>query len=116
MRRIPAPADRPMGHRVLRRRTPVAAGVALLLASLPLAPALAQAPERPRPPRPPIDLGLDANGDEVIDAAEIANAPAALRKLDRNGDGRLTPDEYRRSRPADDLSPSGGKLGERKPR
>jgi Ca2+-binding EF-hand superfamily protein len=37
---------------------------------------------------------LDANGDGVIDADEIANAPAALKKLDKNGDGQLTPDEY----------------------
>ena len=36
---------------------------------------------------------LDANHDGVIDAEEIANAPAALRKLDKNGDGKLTMDE-----------------------
>ena len=40
-------------------------------------------------------VSLDANGDGVIDAEEIANAPAALRKLDKDGDGKLTPDEYR---------------------
>jgi len=45
-------------------------------------------------PRPPLDAALDENGDEVIDAQEIAKAPALLRKLDRNGDGRLTADEY----------------------
>ncbi|MCX7825756.1 MAG: EF-hand domain-containing protein [Verrucomicrobiae bacterium] len=46
-----------------------------------------------RPP-PPIIAVLDVNRDGVIDAAEIANAPVALRRLDKNGDGRLTPDEF----------------------
>jgi EF hand len=45
-------------------------------------------------PRPPLDAVLDENGDEVIDAQEIARAPILLKKLDLNGDGRLTPDEY----------------------
>jgi len=45
-----------------------------------------------RPP-PPIIAALDANHDGVIDAAEIANASAALQGLDKNGDGQLTPDE-----------------------
>ena len=44
---------------------------------------------------PPIIAALDANHDGVIDAAEIANAPAALRTLDKNGDGKLTMDETR---------------------
>jgi hypothetical protein len=46
-----------------------------------------------RRPVPPIIAVLDANHDGVIDAAEIDNAPAALRKLDKNGDGKLTMDE-----------------------
>lgn len=50
-------------------------------------------------PRPPIDTTLDADGNEVIDAGEIANAIAALQKLDANADGQLTPDEYRPPRP-----------------
>jgi hypothetical protein len=37
---------------------------------------------------------LDANHDGVIDADEIANAPQLLKKLDKNGDGKLTPDEF----------------------
>jgi Spy/CpxP family protein refolding chaperone len=45
-------------------------------------------------PKPPIETALDANGDGVIDAAEIANAAVALKKLDKNGDGKLTPGEY----------------------
>ncbi len=36
----------------------------------------------------------------MIDADEIANAPAALKALDKNGDGQLT---------ADELRPPGGK-------
>jgi hypothetical protein len=52
-----------------------------------------------RPPPLPIVTVLDANGDGVIDAAEIANAPAALKKLDKNGDGQLTFDEYMPPRP-----------------
>jgi hypothetical protein len=45
---------------------------------------------------PPIALigAIDANHDGVIDADEIANAVEALKKLDKNGDGKLTPDEF----------------------
>ncbi len=49
---------------------------------------------RPFPPRSPIIAALDANHDGVIDAQEIANAPAALKTLDKNNDGQLTRDEY----------------------
>ena len=52
-----------------------------------------------RPPRQPLELALDANGDGVIGADEIANAAAALKTLDKNGDGKLTEDEYRPPRP-----------------
>lgn len=50
-------------------------------------------------PKPPILAVLDANDDGVIDAAEIASASEALKKLDKNGDGKLTPDEFRPPRP-----------------
>jgi hypothetical protein len=50
--------------------------------------------QAPLPPRSPIVAALDANHDGVIDAQEIAHAIAALKTLDRNGDGQLTPDEY----------------------
>jgi hypothetical protein len=43
----------------------------------------------------------------VIDADEIANAPAALKALDKNGDGKLTQDELRPPRPANG-GPGGG--------
>lgn len=46
-----------------------------------------------RPPPPPIIAALDANHDGVIDADEIKNAGNALKTLDKNGDGKLTPDE-----------------------
>jgi hypothetical protein len=55
--------------------------------------------EAEKRPRPPIDAALDANSDETIDVGEIANAVAALKKLDKNGDGQLTADEYRPQRP-----------------
>ena len=49
---------------------------------------------RHRPPPLPLIQALDANHDRVIDAGEIANASSALLTLDKNGDGKLTPDEY----------------------
>ena len=48
----------------------------------------------PRHPPLPIVMALDTNHDGVIDSNEIANAPAALKSLDKNGDGQLTADEY----------------------
>src|SRR6185503_8337494 len=38
---------------------------------------------------------LDANHDGDIQLLEIANAVSSLKRLDRNGDGELTPDELR---------------------
>ncbi len=52
-----------------------------------------------RPPPPPIINALDANHDGKIDAQEIANASAALKTLDKNGDGVLTQEETRPMRP-----------------
>jgi EF hand len=56
-------------------------------------------PRRHRPPPPPIIAALDTNRDGVIDESEIANASAALRTLDKNGDGKLTIDELMGPRP-----------------
>ena len=66
-----------------------------------------------RPPKPPLEMALDANGDGVIDAQEIANASAALKKLDKNGDGKLTEDEYRPARPQGGPGGVGGPGGGR---
>lgn len=41
----------------------------------------------------PVLAALDADHDTVISAAEISNASAALKTLDRNRDGRLTLEE-----------------------
>lgn len=48
-----------------------------------------------RPMIHPLMSTLDTNHDGVLDAEELARASTALRALDRNGDGRLTPDELR---------------------
>jgi hypothetical protein len=53
-----------------------------------------------KPPKPPIEAVLDANGDGAIDADEIANASVALETLDKNKDGKLSADEYRPSMPS----------------
>lgn len=45
-----------------------------------------------RPP-PPVIAALDLNRDGTIDADEIAKASKSLLTLDKNGDGKLTPDE-----------------------
>lgn len=68
-----------------------------------------------RPPSPLMDA-LDANHDGVIDAAEIANASAALKKLDKNGDGKLTSDELRPQRPDGGNPPDGAPDNQRGPR
>ena len=49
---------------------------------------------RGAPPLPPIIMVLDANHDGIISSNEIANASAALKTLDKNGDGQLTKDEW----------------------
>ena len=71
--------------------------------------------DAPRPPLPLIIKALDANGDGVIDATEIANASVALKTLDKNGDGQLTRDEYLGKRPGhpprDGNGPDGNQAG-----
>lgn len=48
---------------------------------------------------PPLMAALDTNHDGVIDEDEIKNAAESLRKLDKNGDGKLTMNELRPQRP-----------------
>ena len=50
--------------------------------------------DAPKHPVPPLLAALDTDGDGTISAAELANAAASLAKLDKNGDGQLTPDEF----------------------
>ena len=62
-------------------------------------------------PRPPLDAALDADQDGVIDNREMANAPAALKTLDKNQDGSLTLEEIRPFRPRGDRPPDGSGEG-----
>ena len=51
--------------------------------------------ERGGPPPNPLMMALDVDGDHEISAAEIEGAIVALKRLDENGDGKLTQDELR---------------------
>ncbi len=55
-------------------------------------------PRRP-PPRQPLEVALDQDQDGEISAEELEAATASLKKLDKNDDGKLTPEEYRPPRP-----------------
>ncbi len=57
----------------------------------------------------PVIEAHDKNRDRVIDQSEIAGAAAALKTLDKNGDGQLTQDEIRPKRP---VKNEGGADGE----
>lgn len=61
----------------------------------------------------PLVEALDLNKDGTIDADEIAKAVESLKKLDKNNDGKLTPDEYRPQRPGG--GPGGEGRGPRGP-
>jgi len=58
-------------------------------------------PTGSRPPRfvMPVMAALDANGDGILDETEVANASAALKKLDKNHDGKIDREELRPPRP-----------------
>jgi EF hand len=43
----------------------------------------------------PIIEALDLNKDGTIDAEELGKAAESLKKLDKNGDGKLTGEEFR---------------------
>ena len=57
----------------------------------------------------PIIEAIDLNKDGTLDADEIAKASESLMKLDKNKDGKITPDEYRPQRPGG----PGGQGGQR---
>jgi hypothetical protein len=54
---------------------------------------------------PPIVGAMDLNKDGVLDKDEIAKATESLKSLDKNGDGKLTQEEFR---PAPGSGPPGG--------
>jgi len=62
-------------------------------ADQPTPPEVETPPTDATPPVPPLFAALDTDGDGTLDAAEIANAATALKTLDKNGDGQITPDE-----------------------
>lgn len=63
----------------------------------------------------PVVVALDTDGDGTISAAEMANAAASLKKLDKNGDGQLTPDELRPNFEGRGLGREGGGPGRPNP-
>ena len=49
--------------------------------------------------RIPLMAVLDVNSDGTIDATEIEQSSKSLKSLDKNNDGKLTPEELRPPRP-----------------
>jgi hypothetical protein len=70
-------------------------------------------------PMNPIVAALDLNKDGIIDAEEIAKASKSLKKLDKNGDRKLTSEEFRPQQPGGMGGPGGqggpGMRGQRGP-
>ncbi len=62
--------------------------------------------------KPALLKALDADGNEIIDATELANAPAAVAKADLNKDGQITADEMRPPRPGSEAALDGGEQPE----
>ncbi len=61
----------------------------------------------------PLLMHFDTNKDGVVDAKEIANAPAVLKALDKDNDGQLTLNEFRPMPPARRGGLEGGPRGPR---
>ena len=73
-------------------------------------------PDKPPLPPMPLQHALDGDHDGILSAEEIKAAPDVLKQLDKNKDGKLTPDEFLPPRP-DGPPPGGPKDGDRpKPR
>lgn len=68
-----------------------------------------------RPPMHLLIMALNVNGDDEISAAEIKNAAASLKKLDRNNDGKLTVDELMPAGPPPFGRPGQGGFGGQEP-
>ena len=50
-------------------------------------------------PKLPLVTALDANSDGVIDEKEIAGSTEAIKKLDKNADGKIESEDLRPARP-----------------
>ena len=93
-------------HKIIMNTKTILAAV---LIGMPVVGVMAQdAERRPQPgaggegrqrPMPAIIAALDPNGDGEIDAKEIENAVAVLKKLDADKNGKLTPEEFMGARP-----------------
>lgn len=57
---------------------------------------------RPGPPPNPLMMALDTDKDGEISEKELSKAVAALKKLDKNDDGKLSGDEIHPPRPPRD--------------
>jgi hypothetical protein len=62
-----------------------------------------------RPPTPPLMAALDVDRDGELSTEEIDGAAEALKRLDKNGDGRLSANELRPERGAPGFRPPGGR-------
>ncbi len=107
------------GHRAVTASAFLAAALVSTAAAQPSAP--------PPEHRDPLRRALDANRDFQLDADEIAAAPAAIKTLDTNGDGKLDREELRppmgpprregeapeRPQRREGLRPEGGGAGDR---
>jgi hypothetical protein len=61
---------------------------------------------RGRPPLGnPVVRAIDMDRNDELSAAELANAPAAIKTLDTNNDGKVSADELRPKPPADAPQP-----------
>ena len=58
-------------------------------------------------PKSPIIEALDLNHNGIIEADEIFKASESLKKLDKNGDGKLSEDEIRPPRQNGQGGPAG---------
>jgi len=69
-------------------------GIHLILSVLAMSGLYAQNSKNSKPPLPLLLPVLDADKSGDLSAAEITASSAALAKLDKDGDGKLTPNEF----------------------